>query len=84
MKKLIPWALAVCLAAAAIWAAQVALVARSEMGVLEAQQKLVDLELQSARNQIEAERILNQRELTDLRQELAEAKKRLGDLDRPR
>jgi len=79
---LFPWAIAACLAVCAAWTGRLYLANRSETAILHDQQALADLELRSVRNQLEAERIVNQRELTDTRQDLADASGRLAELHR--
>lgn len=75
-RHFIPWAAAACLALSAGWLAQLYFVNRSEIALLTSQQVLADLALRSARNQIEAERLLAQRQFSDLAQQL----KTQGDL----
>jgi anti-sigma-K factor RskA len=79
---LLPWAIAACLALCSAWAARLYLTSRSETAALRDQRTIADLDLRSVRNQLEAERIVNQRELTDTRQDLADASRRLRDLNR--
>ena len=69
----IAWAAAACFALTAAWLGQHYLNARSANLVLRDQQALADLELRSARNELEAERIVNRRELSDARTDLADA-----------
>ena len=72
----IPWAAAAGLALAAGWVAQLYYISRSEIALLTNRQALAELALQSARNQLEAERLLAQRQLADLTQQM----KAQGDL----
>ncbi|MBI4624100.1 MAG: anti-sigma factor [Verrucomicrobia bacterium] len=76
LRHFIPWAAAAGLALAAGWVAQLYYISRSEIALLTNQQALAELALQSARNQLEAERLLAQRQLSDLTQQL----KAQGDL----
>jgi len=78
--SLLPWAIAAGLALCSAWTARLYLNSRSEAAMLRDQQVLAGLELRSVRNQLEAERIVNQRELTDTRQDLAAAGRRLSEL----
>lgn len=75
-RQFIPWAAAACLALSAGWLTQLYFVSRSEVAVLTSQQALADLALKSAHNQLEAERLLAQRQVADLTQQL----KTQGDL----
>jgi anti-sigma-K factor RskA len=68
---LLPWAIAACLAAAAAWSGARYLAVRSENLLMRNEQKLAGLELQRVRNQMEEERIVDQRELADSRGQLA-------------
>lgn len=76
--SLLPWAAAACFALAAAWCGHLCLDARSEAAVLRDQQKLADLELQTARTQLEEEHIIDERQMADSRQLLA-ARQRLED-----
>ena len=67
---MLAWAAAACFALAAAWLGQRYLNTRSAYIMLRDQQALADLELRSARNQLEAERIVNGRQLADLNQKL--------------
>jgi len=75
LPALIPWAAAVLLALLAAWMGGLYLVARSEVRLLREEKELADLAAQSARNQLEAERIL-------YRHELVEAERTIADLNR--
>jgi anti-sigma-K factor RskA len=79
---LLPWALAAGLAVAFVWSSQLYLRSRSETALLGNQQALAELEMRAVRNQLEAERIVNQRELTESRRDLADASRRLADANR--
>lgn len=67
----IPWALAACLAVAAVGAGGLYYTKSSEASVLREEQRLADLEMQSMRNQMAAERIVHERELADARRQVA-------------
>jgi len=79
---LIPWALAACLALCAAWTGSLYLTARSENAMLRDSQRLADLELRSARTQFDSERIVDQREIAETRQQLADAAKDLSNSSR--
>ena len=79
---LVPWAIAACLAVAAAWTSRLYDGARSENAILRDRGAIAALELHSLRDQIEAERIVNQRELTDARRDLAGAGERIAGLSR--
>ncbi|HVW20177.1 MAG TPA: anti-sigma factor [Opitutaceae bacterium] len=80
--SLLPWAIAAGLAVAATGTGSLYVARRSELTLLREQQRLAQLEAASTRNQMEAERIVHQRELADARQSLAEAGRRLADSQR--
>jgi len=69
-QRFAPWAIAACLALTAGWFAQLYLASRGEAGLLRQEQALAELALRSARNQLEAERIVASRRLSDLEQQL--------------
>lgn len=78
----IPWAAAACFALVAAGVGQLYLTSRTEARALRDQQALADTALQSARNQLEAERIVSAQRLaeaarqnTDTAQQLAEARR---------
>ena len=79
---LLPWAVAACMAAAAALMGRLYVAGRAEAAFLRDGQALASLELRAVRAQLEAERIVNQRELTDARHELADAGRRIADLGR--
>jgi len=64
--SLIPWVLVACLALVAALATRLYVAARAEAASERLQASLADLESRSARNQLEAERILDARQLKDL------------------
>jgi anti-sigma-K factor RskA len=75
-RTLLPWAAAACFAIAAGWLAELYFSSRSEAALLRDEKALADLALQTARSQLEAERILNRERLASLDREL----KTQGDL----
>jgi anti-sigma-K factor RskA len=77
--SLLAWAVAAGLAVAAAWSGQLYWTARTENDLLRDQQKLADLALQGARNQLNEERIVNQRELADIRQQVTDTNRALVD-----
>ena len=77
--QIFPWAAAACLALAAAWFGQRYLSTRSETVMLQDQKTLAELELQSTRNQLEAERLVVRQKLADLTAESADASKKLTD-----
>ena len=80
--RLLPWAVAAAMAIAAAWAGCLWLTARIEMTVLRDEQKLAEMELQSVRNQLEAERVVLGRELADLRRQAQDSERRMAELAR--
>lgn len=62
----VPWAMAAALALVAGWLAQRNVVDRGEIALLENQRALAEIALRSARNQLEAERLLAQRQFDGL------------------
>ena len=76
---LIAWAAAACFALAAAWTTHLYVNARSEHLRERDRLQLADLELQSARNRLEAERIVNSRELADARRDLTHTRRELAD-----
>jgi anti-sigma-K factor RskA len=75
---LLPWAAAACLAFAAAWLGRLYVATRAEAAFLRDGQALASLELRQARAELEAERIVNQRELTEARRDLADANGRIS------
>jgi hypothetical protein len=65
MNKLLPWILAVCFGLAAIWLAELYMSGRVENALLHDQLRLTEMESQAIRNQLEAERIVERRQLAD-------------------
>jgi anti-sigma-K factor RskA len=75
----VPWAVAACVALCAAWLGQRYLSARSETLALRDRQALSEIALQSAQQQLEAERIVTRRQLEDSAQQLAAANTELGE-----
>ena len=65
MNKLLPWILAVCFGLAAIWLAKLYMSDRVENALLRDQLRLAEMESQAIHNQLEAERIVERRQLAD-------------------
>ena len=65
MNKLLPWILAVCFGLAAIWLAELYASGRIENALLNDRLRLAEMETQAIRNQMEAERIVERRQLAD-------------------
>ena len=79
MWRLVPWAAAACLAIGSAWLGQRYLATRSEVTALRDQKALIEIALQSSQQQLEAERIVNGRQLQDVRQQLAGLNSEVGD-----
>jgi anti-sigma-K factor RskA len=71
--SLIPWAVAACLAIAALWAGRQSMNLRSENAVMRDQQRLAQVDLTLLRTQMEAERVVRKRQYEDAQRQLAEA-----------
>jgi anti-sigma-K factor RskA len=80
-RSLIPWAAAAGFALLAGWLGQMYFAGRTESALLRDQQALADLALKSAHNQIEAERILARRQLSDLNQQITAANEKIAAAD---
>jgi anti-sigma-K factor RskA len=65
-----PWALAAGLALGTAWFAQLYVVDRSESELLRGRAALVEISLQSAQQQLEAERIITRQQLATLEQQI--------------
>lgn len=78
-RTLIPWGIAAGLAISAGWLGTRHITTRSEVAALRNQNGLVNIELQSAQQQIEAVQITTRRLREDLQQQLANANTELGD-----
>ncbi|RFC50328.1 MAG: Anti-sigma-K factor RskA/Anti-sigma-K factor RskA [Verrucomicrobia bacterium] len=79
----LPWAAAASLAISCAWLGQLYLGSRFEAATLRDQQALADFELRSARNQLEAERLIAGHQLSAMTEQLAALDRQLkseGDL----
>jgi anti-sigma-K factor RskA len=74
---IIPWMMAACLAIACIWLSQLYLQSRASTSVLQDQSALAQIEVESAKNTLEAERILANRQLADATVELTQLNQQL-------
>jgi anti-sigma-K factor RskA len=75
----IPWAVAACLAVLAAWLGQRAVTAHGELSQLRRQNALADVTLQSVRQQLEADRIVAQRQIETLNRDLQSEQLRLAE-----
>lgn len=71
------WAAAAGLAIVALWLGQLYFTAHTENSLLRQEQALAHAALRSSQNQLEAERILNQRQLEDAAQRLSQLEQQL-------
>lgn len=74
---LLPWVIAAALAIACFWLGNLYTQSRAANSVLEDQQRLSQVEVASAQNELEAERILFNRQLSDATQELTQLNQQL-------
>jgi anti-sigma-K factor RskA len=74
---LIPWSIAIALVIGCFWLGNVFMQSRATQSVLEDQERLSRVEVASAQNQLEAERILFNRQLSDATKELTELNQQL-------
>lgn len=74
---LIPWAIAAGLALGCAWLGQLHVQNRAASSVLEDQNALAEIEVTTVRNQLEAERILSNRQLADATKELTQMNQQL-------
>jgi anti-sigma-K factor RskA len=77
------WAAAACFAVVCAWLGQLYLGSRYEAATLRDQQALADFQLRSARNQLEAERLIADHQITSVTEQLAALDRQLkaeGDL----
>jgi Anti-sigma-K factor rskA len=79
---LAPWALAACFAAVAFGVGALYWSGLSENALLRQEEKLTELELRGARDQLEGERILRGREVADARKEVDSAQEQMTTLQR--
>lgn len=75
----VPWAAAACFAIGAAWLGARYVASQSEVTALRDRNALVDIAVKTAEQQLEAERIILHRQLTDVQQQLAGANTQLGD-----
>ena len=80
-RLLAPWAVAACLALTSAWVGRLYIASRSENALRRQQNELADIAVKSARQQVEAERIVGRRRIEDLTQQIAVA---TGELDNSR
>lgn len=73
LQRALPWVVGVVLAIGCAWLAQLYLVARVENRLLVSQQSLADLELRSARHQLEAEHVIAKHQIATLKAEAQHA-----------
>lgn len=79
----VAWAAAACLAIVCAWVGQLYVGSRFEAATLRDQQAVADFQLRSARNQLEAERIIASHQLSSMTEQLAALDRQLkaeGDL----
>lgn len=81
-RPFLPWAIAAGFAFTAAWLGQLYQSSRTEAELLRAQQKISDVALQTARNQLEAERLLNSRHVVDLNRQIADGIRHLADAEK--
>ena len=81
LSTILPWAAAACFAALALVLGQRYRASQSELALVRTQQEVVDVALQTARNELEAERLLNSRAVTDLNREIGENTQRLAQAE---
>lgn len=82
-RALLPWAVAACFAFASVWTWQLYRSSRTEVALLRSQQEIAEVALQTARNQLEAERLLDSRAIVRLNERIADLNLELksqGDL----
>jgi anti-sigma-K factor RskA len=77
MPAWIPWTLAAAIALGAVWVGQLYFGLRAETITLNEQKRLAEIELASARNQLQAERLIVKHEVTSATDELSVAKRDL-------
>lgn len=82
LRRLLPWLVAAAFAIACAWLARLQLASQARCTLLADQQRLAELELRSVRQQLEAERILNRRQLTDSAAALAQRDQQLAEANR--
>lgn len=81
-RMLIPWAIAAGFALSAAWLGQRSFTLQSTADAQRVRQELAEIALASAKQQLEAERILARRRLQDADQQLADARAQLTERER--
>jgi anti-sigma-K factor RskA len=76
----IPWAAAACFAFTAAWTGQLYFTSRSQADALRDQIALADLQVKSAQQQLEAERIVARQQIAGLNQQVTDATRQLADV----
>lgn len=79
-RSFLPWAIAACLALVSAGVGQLYLSSRAQSALLQDQAALAELELRGARQLLEAERLLAQRQLSDATEQLANRERQLATL----
>lgn len=79
-RTFLPWAIAACLALVSAGIGQLYLSSRAQSALLQDQAALAELELRGARQLLEAERLLAQRQLSDATEQLATRERQLATL----
>jgi anti-sigma-K factor RskA len=75
----IPWATAACFGLATVWVGQLYLTSRSQADALRDETALADIQIKSAQQQLEAERILARQQIAGLTQQVADTTRQLAD-----
>jgi anti-sigma-K factor RskA len=78
--RFLPWAAAAVFAVSALWLAQLHFAQRSATDLLASQASLTEVALQSARQQVEAERLLARQQIAALEAQVAERDRRVAQL----
>ncbi len=79
-RAFLPWAIAACLALVSAGVGQLYLSSRAHSALLQDQAALAELELRGARQLLEAERLLAQRQISDAAEQLANRERQLATL----
>lgn len=77
--RMLPWMAAACFALVSAWLGQRYIMSRSELALLVDQQSMAELALKQARQQLEAERIVNGRQIATLNGDLTAARSRITE-----
>ena len=78
-RSFLPWAVAACFAVGAAWLGERYVATRNEAAALHEKIALAEIAAQSVQQQLEAERIINGRQLQDARQQVAVLNTQVGD-----